>query len=103
LKRGEHSGQLQSQFTTDYDLRLTRRLISFETKAAVKNERSRAVGSGLNSTESVLRLRYEITRQFAPYLGLVHKRLSGKTADFAKEQGEYSSDTRWVLGVKLWF
>jgi len=100
------SGQLQSQFSTDYDLRLTQRLIlqpSFEARGALKNERSRAVGSGLNSTESGLRLRYEITRQFAPYLGLVHERLSGKTADFAKEQGEHSRDTRWVLGLKLWF
>jgi len=100
------SGQLQSKFSADYDLLLTNRLIlqpSFEAKAALKNEPSRAVGSGLNSTESGLRLRYEVTRQFAPYLGVVHERLSGKTADFAKEQGEHSRDTRWVFGIKLWF
>jgi len=100
------SGQLQSKFSADYDLLLTNRLIlqpSFEAKAALKNERSRSVGSGLNSTESGLRLRYEVTRQFAPYLGLVHEQLSGKTADFAREHGEHSRDTRWVFGVKLWF
>jgi len=100
------SGQLQSKFTADYDSLLTNRLIlqpSFEAKAAFKNERNHALGSGLNSTESGLRLRYEVTRQFAPYLGVVHERLSGKTADFAKVQGEHSRDTRWVLGVKLWF
>jgi len=100
------SGQLQSKLNADYDLLLTNRLIlqpSFEAKAALKNERARAIGSGLNSTESGLRLRYEVTRQFAPYVGLVHEQLSGKTARFAKEQGEHSRDTRWVLGVKLWF
>jgi len=100
------SGQLQSKFTADYDLLLSNRLIlqpSFEAKAALKNEPKRAIGSGLNSTESALRLRYEVTRQFAPYLGLVHEQVRGKSADFAKTQGQHRSDTRWVVGVKLWF
>jgi len=100
------SGQLQSKFNAEYDLLLTNRLIlqpSFEAKAALKSEHNRTVGSGLNSTESGLRLRYEVTRQFASYLGVVHERLSGKTADFAREHGEHSRDTRWVFGVKLWF
>jgi len=100
------SGQWQAKLSADYDLLITNRLIlqpSFEAKAALKNERGRAIGSGLNRTESALRLRYEVTRQFAPYLGVVHERLSGKTADFAREQSEHSRDTRWVLGVKLWF
>jgi len=100
------SGQWLGKFNADYDLRLTNRLIlqpSLEAKAALKNERGRAIGSGLNSTESGLRLRYEITREFAPYLGLVHEQLSGKTADFTHERHEHSRDTRWVFGVKLWF
>jgi len=100
------SGQLQSKFNAEYDLLLTNRLMlqpSFETKAALKSEHNRAIGSGLNSTESGLRLRYEVTRQFAPYVGLVHEQLSGKTADFARHHNEATRDTRWVLGVKIWF
>ncbi len=50
-----------------------------------------------------MRLRYEVTRQFAPYLGIVREQALGRTADFAREGDEPVIDTRWVAGVRFWF
>jgi copper resistance protein B len=46
---------------------------------------------------------YEITRQFAPYLGVVHERRFGRSADHARADGEGPRDTRWVAGLRIWF
>ena len=63
----------------------------------------RGIGSGLSSAEAGLRLRYEITRRFAPYLGVVHERTFGGTADYRRDEGEATRETRWVAGVRWWF
>jgi copper resistance protein B len=50
-----------------------------------------------------LRLRYEIRREFAPYIGVNWSKSFGKTADFAKNEGEDTSDVQFVLGIRAWF
>jgi copper resistance protein B len=50
-----------------------------------------------------LRLRYEFTRQFAPYVGVEWTGLYGGTADHARDEGERTEETRWVVGVHMWF
>ncbi|MDQ2780713.1 MAG: copper resistance protein B, partial [Pseudomonadota bacterium] len=50
-----------------------------------------------------LRLRYEISRQFAPYVGVSWNAKFGRTADLAKESGQDKRDTRFVAGVRFWF
>ena len=50
-----------------------------------------------------LRLRYEIRREFAPYIGVEWSRSYGDTADFARSEGEDVQDTRFVAGVRFWF
>ena len=66
-------------------------------------DRSRGVGSGLSTLEAGLRLRYEFNRRFAPYVGVVHERTFGNTADLRREEGEPTQDTRVVAGVRFWF
>ena len=61
------------------------------------------VGSGFSQLEAGLRLRYEITRQIAPYIGINHERLLGDTEDIADAGGEESSDTQVVAGIRFWF
>lgn len=61
------------------------------------------VGSGLNDIELGGRLRYEIARELAPYVGFVWERRSGQTADFARAAGEDVSETRFVAGVHVWY
>ena len=53
--------------------------------------------------EAGARLRYEITRQFAPYFGIEHDRAFGNTADLRRNAGHDAGDTRVVAGVRVWF
>jgi len=90
----------------DYDILLTNRLILQPTAEANfygQNDPKRGIGSGLSETEVGVRLRYEIYREFAPYIGVSWNRSYGNTADFAREEGEDRSEARLVLGVRMWF
>ena len=57
------------------------------------------IGSGLSDMELGLRLRYEIRREFAPYIGVNWTQKIGRTADFAKDEGEETSDVQLVAGI----
>ncbi|AVO59005.1 copper resistance protein B [Pseudomonas chlororaphis] len=99
-------GQSALGLQAEYDILLTNRLIlqpNAEVSLYGKNDPQRGIGSGLSSLEAGLRLRYELHRQFAPYVGVTWSRSYGKTADYAREEGEDSSEARLVLGVRLWF
>ena len=65
--------------------------------------RGRVLGSGLSDLSAGLRLRYEVRREFAPYLGVEWARKFGETEDFARAAGEDTSDTRFVAGLRFWF
>ncbi|WP_321164343.1 copper resistance protein B [Sphingomonas sp. Root241] len=62
-----------------------------------------AVGIGLSEAELGLRLRYEVTRRFAPYLGVSQEAKTGRTAEFARADGEDPVTTSFVAGIRLWF
>ena len=68
-----------------------------------QEDAARGIGSGLASGEIGLRLRYEIRREVAPYIGLVRDTKFGSTADFARAAGTDADDTRLVAGIRLWF
>ncbi|WP_432217247.1 copper resistance protein B [Pseudomonas kribbensis] len=100
------NGQSAVRLEGDYDILLTNRLIlqpTAELNVYGKNDPQRGIGSGLSNTEAGLRLRYEIRREFAPYIGVTWNRTYGHTADYAREEGEDGSEARLVLGVRLWF
>jgi len=100
------NGQSAVRLEGDYDILLTNRLIlqpTAELNVYGKNDPQRRIGSGLANTEAGLRLRYEIRREFAPYIGVTWNRTYGHTADYAREEGEDRSEARLVLGVRMWF
>lgn len=100
------SGQTAARVEAEYELLLTNRLILqplVEAQWHGKDDASRGIGSGLGKIEAGLRLRYEFTRKFAPYIGLVHERSFGGTADLRRDEGEPTEDTRVIAGVRLWF
>ncbi len=93
-------------FEVEYDVLLTNRLILqpvVEASIVADDDPRRGVGKGLSSVEAGLRLRYEFTRKFAPYVGFVHERAFGDTADLHRDAGEGVSESRWVAGVRFWF
>jgi copper resistance protein B len=100
------SGQTAASIEAEYELLLTNRLILqpvIEAEWHGKSDASRGIGSGLGKIETGLRLRYEFTRTFAPYVGVVHERSFSDTADFLRDEGEATRDTRVVAGVRFWF
>ena len=100
--RGEVSARLEAE----YEVLLTQRLIlqpSVELNLAAQDVRERGVGSGINDIEFGLRLRYEVEREFAPYIGINWSRKIGETADFAEEEGEAVDALSFVAGVRFWF
>ena len=85
---------------------LTQRLIlqpQIELNVYSKADPVRMVGAGFSDIDTGLRLRYEIDRKFAPYLGVVYEGKFGQTANFARAAGESTGDVRFVFGVRLWF
>ncbi|MEX5602869.1 copper resistance protein B [Pseudomonas syringae] len=100
------AGQTAARLEADYDLQLTNNLVlqpTAELNFYGKNDPQRGNGSGLSTSEFGLRLRYEITPQFAPYVGVSWNRSYGKTADYAREDDEDTQDARLVVGVRMWF
>ncbi|WP_425509694.1 copper resistance protein B [Xanthomonas euroxanthea] len=90
----------------EYEVLLTNRLIlqpRVEASIALTDDDRRGVDSGLEQVEVGLRLRYEITRRFAPYIGWVHSRSFGDTARRAAIDDEPARDSRFVAGVRIWF
>ena len=61
------------------------------------------IGAGLSDIDTGLRLRYEIDRKFAPYLGVVYEGKFGQTTNLARRAGENTGDVRFVFGLRLWF
>jgi copper resistance protein B len=89
-----------------WDFRFTQRLMlqpQFETNWYTKSEQVRGVGSGLSDIDSGLRLRYEISRKFAPYIGVSYQQFFGKTADMKRVDGSSTGDVRALIGLRTWF
>lgn len=100
------SGRMSARIEAEYELLLTNRLIlqpMIEAEWQAREDRSRGIGAGVSTAEAGLRLRYEFTRRFAPYVGMVHERSFGGTADLRRSDGEAVRDTRVVAGVRFWF
>jgi len=100
------SGRTALRFESEYELLLTQRLIltpELEVNFYGQDDVDIGVGSGLSDLEVGLRLRYEIRREIAPYIGINWSKLFGSTKDFAAIAGESGSDTQLVIGLRLWF
>ncbi|HET6545811.1 MAG TPA: copper resistance protein B [Rhodanobacteraceae bacterium] len=100
------SGRTALRLEAEYELLLTQRLIlqpRFEANLYGRDDPQRGIGSGLSDAEAGLRLRYEITRQFAPYIGVDFVHRFGNTADFSRAAGEPVSDPQLVAGLRVWF
>ncbi|ASR45169.1 hypothetical protein BEN78_14835 [Xanthomonas citri pv. mangiferaeindicae] len=99
-------GRVLAELEIEYELLLTNRLIlqpAVELSAASESDSARRIGSGLGRIEAGLRLRYEVTRRFAPYIGVVHERSFGQTRILEQADGGTGRETRWVVGIRTWF
>lgn len=99
-------GQTALRLESEYEMMLTQQWVlspEIELNIHGKNDEEREIGSGLSNIEAGLRLRYEVKREFAPYIGIHWEKKFGKTADYAREEGEDTSDAKFVIGIRAWF
>ncbi|WP_461515939.1 copper resistance protein B [Porticoccus sp.] len=90
----------------EYELLLTQKLIlqpRAELNLYGKDDAENGLGSGLSDLAVGLRLRYEFSRQFAPYIGVEWTDTYGDTADYRRAAGQDTSGTQFVAGLRFWF
>jgi copper resistance protein B len=100
------AGHFAGRVNGSYNLLLTNRLIAqpeIELNFYSKKDPARALGSGLAEMDTGLRLRYEFSRKFAPYIGVVYDGKFGDTATFARHEGGIVNDVRFVFGIRVWY
>jgi copper resistance protein B len=99
-------GHIAGRITGSYDLLLTQRWIvqpEAEFNFYSKDDPARKVGSGLSEIDTGVRLRYEISRKFAPYIGFAYNGKYGNAASYSRRAGETTNDPRFVFGLRLWY
>jgi copper resistance protein B len=99
-------GDISARVVSSYDLLITQKLIiqpRFEINASANDLPEYGIAKGINDVQVDLRLRYEIKREIAPYVGVTWIKKIGKTADYTEQAGEVVSETSVVAGVKIWF
>ncbi|MEW7972667.1 MAG: copper resistance protein B [Candidatus Thiodiazotropha endolucinida] len=100
------SGQIGVRLDAEYEYLFTQRLVltpEIEVNLHTKDDEEVGIGSGLSDLSLGLQLRYEVKREFAPYIGVNWSKRFGDTADFAREEGEDVSDLQWLVGVRAWY
>lgn len=98
--------RVSARFEAEYEFLFTQRLIltpNVELNIFSKDDPEVRIGSGISDLELGLRLRYEIRREFAPYIGINWEKVYGGTADYRRAEGRDVSDLRVVAGIRAWF
>lgn len=99
-------GDVSTRLEAEYELRLSQRLLlqpRVELNYSFADDAAAGVGQGFSDTSVGLRLRYEIRREFAPYLGVEWHRAFGTTAQLLDNQGREREDLRVVTGLRFWY
>lgn len=103
---GSTGGHSQLELKTSYDLNITQKWVlqpEVELRAYGKTSTEHRYGTGLAEVNTAARLRYEITPQFAPYIGFERERFVGKTARLYKNSEGDSSSSKILLGLRFWY
>lgn len=101
-----HRGDITARVEAELDQRITQRLIlqpRAEVNLAAQNIPRLGIGAGIDKVEVGVRLRYEIVKEFAPYVGVEQSWKLGRSATFARASGEDPSVTNYVVGIRFWF
>lgn len=100
------SGQTSVRLEAEYEFLITQQWVlspEIELNFYGKDDETRGIGSGLADMEAGLRIRYEVRREFAPYVGINWEKQFGNTADLSSAEGEDTDDVQFVLGIRGWF
>jgi copper resistance protein B len=101
-----HRGDLTARIEAEVDQRITQSLIlqpRAEMVLSAQDIPMLGIGAGIDKVELGVRLRYEIIREFAPYIGIEQSWRVGRSSDFARAAGEDTSVLALVAGIRFWF
>ena len=101
-----HRGDITARIEGEVDQRITQRLIlqpRAEVNLSAQDIPLLGIGSGIDTIEAGVRLRYEIIREFAPYIGIEQSSRVGGSAEYARARGEDPSVTNFLVGIRFWF
>lgn len=99
-------GDFSARLEAEYDLRFTQKLLlqpSLELNYSFADDLALGVGQGMSAASFGLRLRYEVLREFAPYVGVEWTRAFGGTAALLRAAGDDAHETRVVAGLRFWY
>lgn len=99
-------GDLSFRFRREHDLLLTQRLILqpyAELNLQAQDVPEQEVAAGLSGVEVGIQTRYEIDRDFAPYLDVRYEVLPGETGRIAKEDGGSRGGASALVGLRISF
>jgi copper resistance protein B len=99
-------GALSGRLRYETDWLITQRLIlkpRLELNVSDRNDAIEGLGSGLTDASIDLQTRYEIRREFAPYVDLSYRQKFGQTADYARLRDEKPTETRLSFGIRWMF
>ena len=99
-------GDLTGRIEAEYELILTQRLIlqpRVEVELAAQDIPELETGSGLTGLDAGVRLRYEVKREFAPYVGIEWQQSLGETADLAQASGHETGEAVFLIGLRAWY
>lgn len=99
-------GELTAKVSAEADQRLPQRLIlqpRIEMNLSAQDIPEIGLGAGVTSLQAGLRLRYEIRREFAPYVGVEWQKKFGRTASFTRTSGGNADRVAAVAGLRVWF
>jgi len=100
------SNQAAIRLNAEYEFMITQRLVlspEIEVNVYAEEDDVRGIGSGLGNIETGIRLRYEVKREFAPYIGVTWNNKFSGTADLAEANSEETSSSAFIIGLKAWF
>jgi len=101
-----NKGDITARIEAEYDQYVTQRFVlqpRAEINLSAQDVPEQGLGAGVTNIELGVRLRYEIKREFAPYIGVEWEKQFGRTARFTRLAGEDPSVTNFVVGIKIWF
>jgi copper resistance protein B len=99
-------GKVAGRVVASYELLFTQRWIAqpeAELNFYSKDDPARQIGSGLSDLDAGLRLRYEVSRKFAPYIGFAYDGKYGNTASYSRQAGETANGARFMFGLRIWY
>jgi copper resistance protein B len=99
-------GHIAGRVESSWELNITQRLV-LEPQAELnfysKDDESRKIGSGLADLDGGVRVRYEIRRKFAPYVGFAYSGGYNGTATYERQAGEAVNNRSFVFGLRTWY